>query len=360
MGGLFGACHSLDVPLAFDTLGSPNGRELLGDPPTPEARAVSRELHRAWIRFATTGDPGWPAYHPDHQLTRVLDTTSTTARYPEQDSHHIWENRPPTPFDLFSQWSPQRRLPVWNGRPPRPSPRRARPGRNWCAGMQGPSPPHLGENRMSSASRDLMIVTADAVSSRSLPQGNLSLALAGGELIDLLTAGALTVDGERIVPGYRPTIDDPLLNEAAMELVRQAPYETISDWLWRRGDGLYATYRARLATEGVLSRERRRGLHLRADHYVLADTPDRRAAVDRLASGEPVLTALAAAVGIAADGEAEEGDGPAPDPSNLPSVDDNGVDTVLAAVHGALMELEALRQRRAIEQAAFDNIWRGN
>ncbi|MFK0292441.1 carboxylesterase/lipase family protein [Streptomyces sp. NPDC090442] len=102
LGGLFGACHSLDVPLAFDTLDSPNGRELLGDPPTPEARAASRELHGAWIRFATTGDPGWAAYHPDHQLTRVLDATSTTARYPEQDSHHIWENHPPTPFDLSS------------------------------------------------------------------------------------------------------------------------------------------------------------------------------------------------------------------------------------------------------------------
>ncbi|MFJ5677458.1 hypothetical protein [Streptomyces sp. NPDC093097] len=41
-------------------------------------------------------------------------------------------------------------------------------------------------------------------------------------------------------------------------------------------------------------------------------------------------------------------------------MDDNGIDTVLAAVNGALMELEAMRQRRAIEQAAFDNIWRGN
>jgi hypothetical protein len=45
------------------------------------------------------------------------------------------------------------------------------------------------------------------------------------------------------------------------------------------------------------------------------------------------------------------------DPS---SVDGGDVDTVLACVHDALMNLEALRQRRAIEQAAFDNIWRGD
>ena len=40
-------------------------------------------------------------------------------------------------------------------------------------------------------------------------------------------------------------------------------------------------------------------------------------------------------------------------------VADDAVETVLATVHDALMELEAVRQRRAIEKAAFDNVWRG-
>ncbi|MEV4443030.1 GPP34 family phosphoprotein, partial [Streptomyces sp. NPDC049577] len=40
-------------------------------------------------------------------------------------------------------------------------------------------------------------------------------------------------------------------------------------------------------------------------------------------------------------------------------VDDEAVETVLAAVGDALMELQAVRQRRAVEDAAFDNIWRG-
>ncbi|MYS50602.1 GPP34 family phosphoprotein, partial [Streptomyces sp. SID6013] len=31
----------------------------------------------------------------------------------------------------------------------------------------------------------------------------------------------------------------------------------------------------------------------------------------------------------------------------------------LAAVHDAVVELAATRQRRSIEEAAFDNIWRG-
>ncbi|WP_438489809.1 carboxylesterase/lipase family protein [Streptomyces sp. S186] len=99
-GGALGACHSLDVPLAFGTLDCPAGSRLLGDPPAPEAVAVSRELQRAWVRFATDGAPGWPAYHPDHRLTRVLDTTSTTVPYPEESSRHIWQDHPPVPFDI--------------------------------------------------------------------------------------------------------------------------------------------------------------------------------------------------------------------------------------------------------------------
>ncbi|MEU5247025.1 GPP34 family phosphoprotein, partial [Streptomyces asoensis] len=36
----------------------------------------------------------------------------------------------------------------------------------------------------------------------------------------------------------------------------------------------------------------------------------------------------------------------------------DAVGTVLAAVGDAVTELEAVRQRRSIEDAAFDNIWR--
>ncbi|MEV6672185.1 carboxylesterase family protein [Streptomyces sp. NPDC051162] len=99
-GGVLGACHSLDIPLAFGTPDSPTGRQLLGDQPAPEAMAVSQELQRAWTGFVTTGDPGWAAYHPGRQLTRVLDADSKTLPYPEHASHRIWKGRAPAPFDL--------------------------------------------------------------------------------------------------------------------------------------------------------------------------------------------------------------------------------------------------------------------
>ncbi|NRQ40606.1 carboxylesterase family protein [Nonomuraea sp. NN258] len=100
LGGALGACHSLDVPLAFGTLDSPVGRQLIGDEPTAEAVALSREFRQAWVRFVSTGDAGWAAHRPDGRLTRVLDAESETVPYPEQASLRIWENHSPMPFDL--------------------------------------------------------------------------------------------------------------------------------------------------------------------------------------------------------------------------------------------------------------------
>ncbi|WP_330479270.1 GPP34 family phosphoprotein [Streptomyces platensis] len=197
--------------------------------------------------------------------------------------------------------------------------------------------------------RDLLIVAMDAESGRALERGDLSLALAGAELIDLLSAEAVRLDGERIVPGYRPTLPDRLLDQAASSLVQQPPYESVDDWLWRRGHGLAAAYLSALEDDGELTREHRRWRPFGAGHTVLADSPARRRAVDRWTAREAVLTALATAAGI-------DGTGIGDEPVDV----DDAVSTVLAAVHDAVTELEAERQRRAIEKAAFDNIWRGD
>jgi para-nitrobenzyl esterase len=107
MGGALGACHSLDVPLAFGSLDSPNGKAMLGDEPSPAAVTVSAQLQRAWVEFAMTGDPGWTAYDPGGQWTRVLDAGPDaepyTGRYPEQSSARIWGDHAPTPYDLVSE-----------------------------------------------------------------------------------------------------------------------------------------------------------------------------------------------------------------------------------------------------------------
>ncbi|BCL25480.1 GPP34 family phosphoprotein [Streptomyces aurantiacus] len=196
--------------------------------------------------------------------------------------------------------------------------------------------------------RDLLISTMDVEAGRPVEQGDLSLALAGAELIDLRDAQAITLDGDRIVPGAQQDLDDRLLDEAASSVTRQEPYESVEDWLWRRGQGLAAAYLAALDAEGQTTRPRHQWIPFRGDVAALADSPARRHAADRRTSGEPVLAFLTAAVGIH--------DEPAEEAADL--VDD-AVVTVLAAVNDAVRELEAVRQRRSIENAAFDNVWRG-
>lgn len=196
--------------------------------------------------------------------------------------------------------------------------------------------------------RDLLIIAMDVESGRTVEQGDLSLALAGAEVVDLLAAGVIGLDADHIVPGEHATLGDPLLDAAAASLVREAPYESVSDWLWRRGLGLSASYQAVLEEEGQLVRKRRRGFSLRAGELVPADSPARRRAEERWRSREPVLVLLTEALG--------GGDRAA----DAPDVTDDTVATVLVAVNDAMVELAAVRQRRAIENAAFDNIWRGS
>ncbi|MFZ4153534.1 GOLPH3/VPS74 family protein [Streptomyces pseudogriseolus] len=196
--------------------------------------------------------------------------------------------------------------------------------------------------------RDLALVAADPQDRTVVEQGDLSLALAGAELIDLLDAEALTLDGDLLVPaGPAPTGDD-LLSEAAQWLADGGPGETVDDWLWRRGRDLAGRYRTVLEEEGLVAPERRSRNPLRRQHTAPADPSAARAAGERRSSGEPVLGALAAAAGLT------ERDGDMPDGL----ADDRT--TVLAAVLQAVTELAGERQRRTIEAAAFDNIWRGD
>lgn len=92
MGGAFGACHGLDVPLVFGTLDRGQPAVLVGDPPSPEAEAVSAAMRAAWTSFAADGDPGWPAYDTDTRLVRRFDTRSEVISDPDRASRLIWQD----------------------------------------------------------------------------------------------------------------------------------------------------------------------------------------------------------------------------------------------------------------------------
>ncbi|MFF7209772.1 GPP34 family phosphoprotein [Streptomyces sp. NPDC008238] len=203
-----------------------------------------------------------------------------------------------------------------------------------------------------STPQDLMIVSMDVASSPPVEAGDLSLALAGAEVIGLLRAGAVTLDGHRLVPRSAPPTGDHLLDQAASALVDREPYESVEDWLWRRGRNLSSVYRAGLRAAGLTAVSTPRWRPWAAGEPVLLDSPARGEALGRRSSGEPVLTALAGAAGISGNSRAGEGT------AESAGVTDDAVATVLAAVHDAVEELQSVRQRKDIENAAFDNIWR--
>lgn len=218
--------------------------------------------------------------------------------------------------------------------------------------------------------RDLVLVVLALPAGDIAGQGDLSLALAGAEAVDLLRSGALSLDGDRMVPGprvvsgLRVVSDDPLLDQADATVVRHEPYETIHEWLWRRADDLVPAYADALERAGLVVHPHGHGFRLLSGRTVPADTRERREAEERKASGEPVLTGLLAALGVDGAGPVDgagsiEGSGGEEPSGSCDSPLDDAVTTVLAAVGDAVMELEAVRLRRGVETAAFDNVWRG-
>ncbi|MFC9479617.1 carboxylesterase/lipase family protein [Streptomyces griseus] len=80
-----GACHALEIGFVFDNLR--HGEALTGpDAPQPLADA----MHRAWVGFAATGDPGWAAWD-GRRPVRVFDHPGTsTVLAPRQEELRAW------------------------------------------------------------------------------------------------------------------------------------------------------------------------------------------------------------------------------------------------------------------------------
>jgi para-nitrobenzyl esterase len=99
-GGQFGACHGLDIPLLFGTTDADLGPLLLGKEPPAETQQLSTHFRTAWTAFATTGDPGWPAFDNERRLTQIFDTIPEVIPYPEETSRQLWQDHdfPPLPL----------------------------------------------------------------------------------------------------------------------------------------------------------------------------------------------------------------------------------------------------------------------
>ncbi len=86
--GRLGACHGVEIPFVFDTLG--NGTESLLGPNPPQRLADI--MHTAWVAFATSGDSGWPRYDLKRRATMHFDTTSEVVDDPRGAVRALWED----------------------------------------------------------------------------------------------------------------------------------------------------------------------------------------------------------------------------------------------------------------------------
>lgn len=93
--GLVGAAHVLDVPLVMGTYDDPSVDAFTGHDRYPEqVTAVSDDMAEAWVRFATTGDPGWPRYQPEGRLTRHFGAgvhQPTVQSNPQGQELGVWD-----------------------------------------------------------------------------------------------------------------------------------------------------------------------------------------------------------------------------------------------------------------------------
>ena len=85
-GGRLGAAHSVEMPFVFDTLGNETGHILGTDPP----QSLADLMHGAWVAFAQTGDPGWPAYDLRRRSTMHFDLVPRLVEDPMAVARELW------------------------------------------------------------------------------------------------------------------------------------------------------------------------------------------------------------------------------------------------------------------------------
>jgi len=85
--GMLGACHALEIPFVFDTLGL--GTEALWGPNPPQSLADT--MHAAWVGFATDGHCRWPQYDVVKRATMRFDVGSEVVEDPRAAERKQWE-----------------------------------------------------------------------------------------------------------------------------------------------------------------------------------------------------------------------------------------------------------------------------
>ncbi|MDY7084113.1 MAG: carboxylesterase family protein [Actinomycetota bacterium] len=91
LGGELGATHTIELPFVFGVTDLPALRgpdKLLGDGTPPAALAAA--MHDSWVRFARTGNPGWPRYDVERRTTMRFAEESGPVDDPRGPEREAW------------------------------------------------------------------------------------------------------------------------------------------------------------------------------------------------------------------------------------------------------------------------------
>lgn len=81
--GLFGSCHALDIPFAFDNLSAPGADFFTGN--GPERAAIADRFAGEIVHFAVHGHPTWSQFDVDSRDTLVIDEHTRLVSDPEPE-----------------------------------------------------------------------------------------------------------------------------------------------------------------------------------------------------------------------------------------------------------------------------------
>jgi para-nitrobenzyl esterase len=99
-GGILRSTHALEIPFVFDTLEQPGADRFTGD--GPERAAIAHTMHRAWIAFARSGDPGWERYEAPRRATMRFDRDTKVLEDPDGELRRAWDSESEGKFPISS------------------------------------------------------------------------------------------------------------------------------------------------------------------------------------------------------------------------------------------------------------------
>jgi para-nitrobenzyl esterase len=82
-----GAAHAVELGFVFDGVANADWQGLVG-PDAPQQ--VADDMHRAWVSFVKSGDPGWEAWSATRPVQVFAAPASTVVHAPREDERAAW------------------------------------------------------------------------------------------------------------------------------------------------------------------------------------------------------------------------------------------------------------------------------